>query len=96
MSHLEMAMLLLALVISVLVATRPAPPRRRSRSTRPRGGKPHPNDRRAATLLSGPPASQPRPDGVHRNLWDRSDIASSIGRDYAHSDPGLTHWPVPR
>ncbi|MEA2512566.1 MAG: hypothetical protein QOJ59_2053 [Thermomicrobiales bacterium] len=96
MSHLEMAMLLLALVISVLVATRPAPPRRRSRSTRPRGGKPHPNDRGAATLSVRRSAPPPQPDAIHRNRWDRTDIASGVGHDYAQPDAALTHWPVRR
>ncbi len=96
MFHLDTTMLLLALVIAVLVATRPAPPRRRRpRSMRPSGGKIHPNARRAATLSSR--RSVPHGlDSVHRNRWDRADIATGVGRDYAQPDPGLNHWPAPR
>ena len=95
MSHLEMAMLLLALVIAVLVATRPAPPRRRPHPMRPRDGKSRANGRGAAISPLRRLAPD-RADAVDRNRWDRADIATGVGRDYAQPDPGLNHWPAPR
>ncbi len=82
MSPLEMAIFLSAIVITILVAARPVPTRRRptppvrKRSTRPslagRGKNPLTLRKRQADLS---------PDPSHRNHWDRSDIAIAVGRD---------------
>jgi|SRR5215211_2676694 len=97
MSQVEMAMLLLAIVISVLVATRPVPPkRRRPPSQRPREDKPDPTTRRSSVLLSRRTPQPANPDPSHRNHWDRADIAAGVGRDHAHPDLTLTLWPESR
>ena len=97
MSQIGLAMLLLAVVIAVLVATRPAPPRRRRpRPVRPRDGKPGPHIRRSNVLMSRRIGERESPDPSHRNRWDRADIAAGVGRDHAHPDVTLTLWPEAR
>lgn len=97
MSELQMAMFLLAVVISVLAATHPAPPRRRrTRAQRPRDNNPGSHGRRGPALITRRRAPRPTADTTNRNHWDRADLAAGVGRDHADPDLTLTLWPEPR
>jgi hypothetical protein len=97
MSQLQMTILLLAVVISVLAATRPTPPRRRrGRSPRSRDNQSGPKRRHPAPLLARRPPLHSNSDPINRNRWDRADIATGVGRDHAEPDLTLTLWPEPR
>lgn len=96
MSPVEMALFLSAIVITVLVATRPVPTRRRpAPPTRTR------NNRTGITGRVNQRGPLPRrkrrsdlsPDNSQRNHWDRADMAVAVGRDHAHPDVTLTLWP---
>jgi hypothetical protein len=96
MSPVETALFLSAIVITVLVATRPVPTRRRpAPPTRTR------NNRSGLTgRVNGRGALPGRkrqadlsPDTSQRNHWDRTDMAVAVGRDHAHPDLTLTLWP---
>jgi hypothetical protein len=84
---MELGLILLAVVVAVIVATRPAPPRkRRSRTTRPPLDDAGPVSRSARLPVSA----------VQRNPWDRSDLAAGVGHDHETSEAALSLWPTPR
>jgi hypothetical protein len=97
MSEMELGLILLAVVVAVIVATRPAPPRkRRTRSTRPPVDDAGPKHRRSRlTLHRNAKASLPG-SAMHRNPWDRPDLAAGIGHNHETSDASLSLWPSPR
>jgi hypothetical protein len=94
MSPLETAIVLSAIVITVLVATRPVPTRRRpAPPARSRHTRTSLAGRGKDTLTRRRRQADHSPDPSHRNHWDRSDIAIAVGRDHAHPDVTLTLWP---
>jgi hypothetical protein len=96
MSHLGLALILLAVVIAVILATRPSPPRRRrARSPRPPDGTSGPQTERSPSDRMRRPAVTLSPDPFHRNRWDRCDLALGVGRDSAVPDLALLLWPSP-
>lgn len=96
MSHLEVAAFLLAIVIAVIAATRPAPPRRRTRSQPPPDRKPDPRRSQSDRLSIHRSIATPAADQIHRNRWDRADLATGVGRDDVRSDVALALWPAPK
>jgi hypothetical protein len=73
--ELRLALILFVVVVCVMVATRPVPPRRRVTRTqaRDRSSDPGPARTRHTATLS-------------RNAWDRSDLARAVGLDFADPD----------
>lgn len=72
MDALRLALVLMVVVLCVMAATRPTPPRRRVRRAPVRRRSPEPapsRDRAGATL--------------NRNRWDRLDLARAVGLDFA-------------
>jgi hypothetical protein len=96
MSHLGLALVLLAVVVAVILATRPSPPRRRrARSPRPPDTTSGPHADRSPPDRWRRPAATLSPDPFHRNRWDRCDLALGVGRDSAVPDLALLLWPSP-
>lgn len=97
MSTLTLALVTIVVVVAIMVATRPAP-RRNRRSERTTGvdkNAPDPlSARPTAAILDLTPATTL--DAVHRNRWDRRDLAVAVGRDDQASDPALLLWPKNR
>ena len=96
MSPIEMAMFLSAIVVTVLVATRPTPTRRRpapAASTRSNQSGATNRGSRANALIRRGRLADLTPDPMQRNHWDRNDMAAGVGRDHAHPDVTLTVWP---
>jgi hypothetical protein len=97
MSQLEVAALLAAVVIAVILATRPVPPRRRrARPQRPNDTESGPHDSRTTRRFGRSSPEQIALDAIHRNRWDRADLAAGIGRDDVVADPSLNLWPTTR
>jgi hypothetical protein len=88
MEVIRLAVILVVAVGCVLIATRPAPHRRRGDRARLRE-----RSQRSTDPLSRSPRTVGSFRLTVRNHWDRSDLARVVGRD--ESDPGAPAgiWP---
>lgn len=79
--ELRLALILFIVVVCVMAATKPAPPRRRAS---------RPNARRRPS----DPAAPRRRSGItlNRNAWDRLDLARGVGGDFADPE-NVSHVP---
>lgn len=97
MSEMELGLILLALVVAVIVATRPAPPRkRRSRTARPPLDDAGPKSRPSPSRLLLHRRNDSLLSATHRNPWDRPDLAAGVGHDHETGDATLSIWPSRR
>jgi hypothetical protein len=96
-STLSLALITIVVVVAILIATRPAPrqTRRTERTTGAEKNAPDPlSARPGAGSFDLTPAMTL--EALHRNRWDRRDLAVGVGRDDQASEPALLLWPKHR